>query len=173
MNNIFFIFSSLIYPLEMVIFHSYVYSGTLKLKNAILETSLCQKKTQISKKWCQGLFALVFSSFPSLMGKEIRDNFERKRKPVLRCLGDWVFTKPCKHEVNCNFCCICASNRVIFWLLFFYVFWVPLWEENTLHGENFPCLLLPKICILYGNTVFWCIDALKLRMSPGRHSKIP
>ena len=29
-----------------------------------------------------------FSSFPSSMGKEIRDNFERKRKRVLRRLGD-------------------------------------------------------------------------------------
>ena len=30
-----------------------------------------------------------------------------------------------------------------------------------------------SMCILYGNTVVWCIDTLKLRMSPGRHSKIP
>ena len=40
-------------------------------------------------------------------------------------------------------------------------------EENTLHRENLAW------CILYGNTVVWCIDTLKLRMSPGRHSKIP
>ena len=36
---------------------------------------------------------------------------------------------------------------------------------------SMPCL--PKICIVYGNAVAWCIDTLKLRMSPGRHSKIP
>ena len=68
---------------------------------------------QHSKLLLPGTFALVFPNFPSLMGKEIRDNFEGKGKP-LRCLGDWVFTKPFKYAVNGHFCCICVSNRVIF-----------------------------------------------------------
>ena len=74
-----------------------------------------------------GPFAPVVSSFSSLMGKGIRDNFERNRKPVLRRLGDWVFTKPCKYAVKCNFRCICGSNRVIFLVA---VFGVPLWRKT-------------------------------------------
>ena len=69
-----------------------------------------------------GIFGPCFSKFSSLMGKEIRDNFEEKRKPVLRCLGSCMFTKPCKYAVNYIFSCICASNGVIF---LFAVFWVP------------------------------------------------
>ena len=75
----------------------------------------------------RGLLAPVFSSFPSSMGKEIRDILKEKMMPVLRCLGSCMFTKPCKYAVNCIFSCICASNGVIF---LFAVFWVPLWRKT-------------------------------------------
>ena len=74
----------------------------------------------------QVLLAPVFLSFPSSMGKEIRDNFERKRKP-LRCLGGWVFKKTRKYAVNCIVSCICASNGVIF---LFAVIGVPFWRKT-------------------------------------------
>jgi hypothetical protein len=57
-----------IFPLEMVIFHSYVYSGTLKLKNAILETSLCQKKNANFKKVVPGTFCPCFFEFSIFSG---------------------------------------------------------------------------------------------------------
>ena len=42
----------------------------------------------------RGLLASVFSSFPSSMGKEIRDILKENMMPVLRCLGSCMFTKP-------------------------------------------------------------------------------
>jgi hypothetical protein len=91
------------------------------------------------------------------MGKEIRDNFERKRKPVLRCLGDWVFTKPCKHEVNCNFCCICASNRVIFLIAVFFMFFGYPYGRKTHCTERTShafCYLKYAFCM-----AILCFDA--------------
>ena len=85
--------------------------------------------------FCQGFLVPVFSRFSSLMGKEIRDTFEEKRKPVLRCLGSCMFTKPCKYAVNCIVSCICVSNGVelFFCLLFFLgVLWRKKhWQERT------------------------------------------
>jgi hypothetical protein len=89
----------------------------------------------------QVLLAPFFLSFPSSMGKEIRDNFERKRKP-LRCLGGWVFVKPRKYAVNCIFSCICASNGVIF---LFAVFWVPYGGNHAAQRE----LSMPFFALKY------------------------
>ena len=68
-----------------------------------------------------------------------------------------MFTKPRKYAVNCIFSCICASNGVIF---LFAVFFGGFMEEKRLHGENLACHFIPKICILYGNTVVrvWHIE---------------
>ena len=62
----------------------------------------------------------------------------------------WVFTKPCKYAVNCIFFVHMCFKRGYFSVC---CFLGTLMEENTPAGENLACHFLPKICILYGNTV--------------------
>ena len=82
-------------------------------------------------------------------------------------------TECSQNPVNMQWIAIFVAYVLQTGLFFCVLFFGYPFAQNTPAGENLACLLLPKICILYGNTVVWCIDTLKLRMSPGRHSKIP
>ena len=63
-----------------------------------------------------------------------KETISRKQKLfVFWCFGDWMFTKPCKYAVKCNFHCICGSDRVIFP---FADFWQPLWRKNHWHKRT-------------------------------------
>ena len=70
--------------------------------------------------------------------------------PALRCLGSCMFTKPRKYAIKLHFflhMCFKRSYFSVCWFL------GTLMEEKALHGENLACNFIPKICILYGNTV--------------------
>ena len=97
-----------------------------------------------------GIFGPCFFEVFIFNGERNKRHFWGK-KGILRCLGSYMFTKPCKYAVNCIVSCICASNGVelFFCLLFFWWFY----GGKTLAGENLECHFRPKICILYGNTV--------------------
>ena len=61
------------------------------------------------------------------------------KKGILRCLGSYMFTKPCKYAVNCIVSCICAFKRsgVIF---LFAVFLGVYGGKNTGRRElRMPC----------------------------------
>ena len=116
------------------------------------------KTTESQRQFCQhsklllgrDFCPLFFRVFHLQWGKKIRDILQEKMMPALRCLGSCMFTKPRKYAVNCIF-----SLHMCFKRNYFYVccFWGTRMEENTLHGENLACHFIPKICILYGNTV--------------------
>ena len=97
-----------------------------------------------------GFFRSRFFEFSIFNGEKNKKHFEGTNDACLRCLGSCMFTKPRKYAVNCIF-----SLHMCFKRNYFYVccFWGTLMEENTLHGENLACHFIPKICILYGNTV--------------------